>query len=198
MPCICRCNCFQILGQTSKPCVHSSCSSAMHPSCPASNQTYRHNNTTLHHPPSHTVSDPIPRTLGPKGGGPKASNTSVPNSLSWSTIIPRPFAPALAQTPAPSRRPSPAHHPTRSKTSIQDNNRLCHSIPYDGNLFSPFPLRRNIALLWALALAPISAILIPKRNDSCSSSQRLFQLPARARASIKPLDSITASTSVSS
>ncbi|KAK1471025.1 hypothetical protein CCUS01_06139 [Colletotrichum cuscutae] len=118
----------------------------------------------------------------------------------WSIIIPRPFAPALAQTPAPSRRPSPAHHPTLSKTSIQDNNRLWHSVPSDGNLFSPFPLRHNIALLWALALAlaPIFAIAMSKRNDFYSSSRRLFQLSARARASINPIDSITTSARVSS
>ncbi|KAK1540450.1 hypothetical protein CPAR01_06439 [Colletotrichum paranaense] len=131
------------------------------------------------------------------------SNLQTHNTTThWSIIIPRPFAPALAQTPAPSRRPSPAHHPTRSKTSIQDNNRLWHSVPSDGNLFSPFPLRHNIALLWALALAlalaSIFAIAMSKRNDFYSSSRRLFQLSARARASINPIDSITASATVSS
>ncbi|KAK0372889.1 hypothetical protein CLIM01_09741 [Colletotrichum limetticola] len=125
------------------------------------------------------------------------TTTTTLHHTHWSIIIPRPFAPALAQTPAPSRRPSPAHHPTRPKTSIQDNNRLWHSVPSDGNLFSPFPLRHNIALLWALALAlalaSIFAIAMSKRNDSYSSSRRLFQLSARARASINPIDSITAS-----
>ncbi|KAI3535299.1 hypothetical protein CABS02_12954 [Colletotrichum abscissum] len=145
-------------------------------------QTHNTTTTTNHHPPSHPV---------------RSTNPS-----SWSIIIPRPFAPALAQTPAPSRRPSPAHHPTRSKTSIQDNNRLWHSVPSDGNLFSPFPLRHNIALLWALALAlalaSIFAIAMSKRNDFYSSSRRLFQLSARAQASINPIDSITASATVSS
>ncbi|KAK1468369.1 hypothetical protein CMEL01_00136 [Colletotrichum melonis] len=130
------------------------------------------------------------------------NTTTTLHHTHWSIIIPRPFAPALAQTPAPSRRPSPAHHPTRSKTSIQDNNRLWHSVPSDGNLFSPFPLRHNIALLWALALdlalASIFAIAMSKRNDFYSSSHRLFQLSARARASINPIDSITASATVSS
>ncbi|KAK1530137.1 uncharacterized protein CCOS01_05240 [Colletotrichum costaricense] len=132
------------------------------------------------------------------------TTTTTLHHTHWSIIIPRPFAPALAQTPAPSRRPSPAHHPTRSKTSIQDNNRLWHSVPSDGNLFSPFPLRHNIALLWALALAlalalaSIFAIAMSKRNDFYSSSRRLFQLSARARASINPIDSITVSATVSS
>ncbi|KAK1481187.1 hypothetical protein CABS01_14275 [Colletotrichum abscissum] len=94
------------------------------------------------------------------------------------------------------------HHPPSHPTSIQDNNRLWHSVPSDGNLFSPFPLRHNIALLWALALAlalaSIFAIAMSKRNDFYSSSRRLFQLSARAQASINPIDSITASATVSS
>ncbi|KAI3535844.1 hypothetical protein CSPX01_11182 [Colletotrichum filicis] len=127
------------------------------------------------------------------------TTTTTLHHTQWVTQSQGPWAPRAGPSPRHSLR-LPRHHGDHQPPTIQDNNRLWHSVPSDGNLFSPFPLRHNIALLWALALAlaSIFAIAMSKRNDFYSSSRRLFQLSARARASINPIDSITVSATVSS